>query len=714
MASDTVPAAPGPDIPDMPAHAPHTASASAAAPDAPARGGLGWLASALQPVDPARPTFDLTPTLGDGAVDANGIDLTALTGGPSGGPSSAAYHDGTPGQTDANGKTTTGSGQEKSVVRAWMLAGAERWRKGADARNKMLDIKKAKATALQVKESRTVNRSEKIVGGGTSSATSGKTDAGKSSKTNNSGSAGPKNRSGGGKGTGSGSGTGAGGRGGGSGSGRGNGSGTGGGRGGSKGSDTGTSKSPKADHSKSGGGSKTPTSSSGGSGGGKGSSGKPGKDTTSHNGSSGKSPKPQTTSTCGDASGISMTKDKKPKPAKDTSSDSTAAAPKVLKPSPTKNTPQPGGGTAGPKGGTGAAGGAGGTAGPGAGTGKPVDMKKNPDLKGGTKNAPKPDAAGRTDLTKKPKTDPNASPKTGKQQTTTGPTVRTQATREAGYRDGTRLGTAVAHASAYKDGVKDGYRDTSEAAAREKDRLDKAHQEHKQSTGPQPAPAPKPTVPPKPTTPPPTATPRAGPAAAPKPTKPTTTAPDPRTALMKPNPKPKEAPVAAPSSADHHPPKTKAAGNTQATTVPVDRVDATHLWLGNGAARQVISRGEVRTLKQYERTLAAKSDMMCRIAEGTKALEAHAEEQVKQVTGYLEQAKAVEGGANLIGILATLQDQANTQSLQAGEIHHRAVRAADNTTALLANVDTRYSGMYKAVVDSDETSPAEMRFYKGN
>ncbi|KPC91358.1 hypothetical protein ADL27_30760, partial [Streptomyces sp. NRRL F-6602] len=125
------------------------------------------------------------------------------------------------------------------------------------------------------------------------------------------------------------------------------------------------------------------------------------------------------------------------------------------------------------------------------------------------------------------------------------------------------------HARAWRDGVRDGYRDTTEAAGRETARLDQAHADRKTArtteapTMPQAQPATQ-TIPPKP---------------------------------------------------DHQP---------GPQPVPVTSVDATHVHLGDGAARPSIPRGEVRTLRNFQQRLTDKTDRMTTVAEATRTLEQHA------------------------------------------------------------------------------------------
>ena len=147
--------------------------------------------------------------------------------------------------------------------------------------------------------------------------------------------------------------------------------------------------------------------------------------------------------------------------------------------------------------------------------------------------------------------------------------------------------------------------------------------------------------------------------------------------------------------------------------ISVIHIDATHLELGSGAARQHISRGEVRNLKQYERHLADKTWAMNTAADTTRTLKAHADAQHKRATYLLEAAKTIEGGDRLITALTKLQDAANDQAIKAEELHKRTIRAAEACSVLTSNVATRYGDMYRAVVNSPLTVPAELRFYKG-
>ncbi|MER6249362.1 hypothetical protein [Streptomyces griseorubiginosus] len=660
MASDTVPAAvPAPhDPPPHPAHAPTAGPAGSGQ-----QSGRTGLAGLLAAVEPARPGFDLPPATTDPTTDA----LAGL--GVGGGASSADFtHDPTAATADGTGKNTT-SGQDKGIWRTWMLALAKRHEQAGAARLKALDIQKARATALQVKEQRTTNRSEKIVGGNTSSGTNTQAKADKNAGTRTSASKGDhknhrnhdaKNnrtnqsgRSGTGGGSGSSGGHGAGG-----------GKGPSGGRGtGNSGTDKsagkGTSKPDNPKPNSSGSGS--------GSGGGKGSAGKDG--SSSKPGQSGKDGKtPTNTSSSGSGGAASSGGTGKDKPKTTTSTCGTGSGIDMTKPR--KDAPRPKD-TSGGKSSNGTAAGAGGAAGP-TSTGKTQtppstkpDLKKTPDPKNNTNGQPKNPAAAPD--AKKPAT-PTNDPK---QPGTGRVAIDTQAAREAGYNTGTRIGGIEAQLGALRDGIRDGRADVKEAADREKTRLDKAHADWKQQPPPQ-------TIPPKPTQPP--------------------TIP----------PRPKDPPMTTAPATGTQPTQ------AQATPIQVQNINASTLLLGDGAARSTISRGEVRTLKHFERALDTRTATLTKAAENTKIRHAEAVEYATKASKLLEEAKAVKGGDKLATTLTRLQETAQLQAAKAEETHRRAVRAADTCRALVANLKTRYEPLYQAVVNSPETSPAETNFYLGD
>ncbi|WP_097865796.1 hypothetical protein [Streptomyces sp. rh34] len=662
MSADAAPAAattPSIAIPPAPNTAP---TATGAGPR------QSLLASMVAPVEPARPAFTLDPATAAQNPTQGGTDV------PSGGVSSASFHDDTtPADTKTNNASGNGAGKPKQgMIRALVLAAAARWAKGGGTANKRLDMHKARAQADQVKETRqvTVNRSPGTgggtgtgkgagAGGGRDSKGSGTGSAGgsggksldrkSSGGTKNSGSTGPKNNtspakspkspsasdknsnsrgssgSSGSSGRGSTGGTGAGGFGG--------GKNTGGGRTDSsatpkptKTKDT-AANTPKPSVAPKGSG-KTSTGGGAASGGAKGSAGsegKPGKD-----GKAGPAP---TAPKGPSAGGSTNTKDApaSPRIPKQTTNDK-------------KTTDKDASDTA-------------------------KDPKAKPDLTKDQK--PKDPATKDSDTPNKPdpadKATGDEKQPTGKtttpDQTTTadasGKPLATQPARETGYRDGARAGKVAAHVRAYRDGVKDGWADSLTAADHEKALLDEAREDRKHSRD---------------------------------------------------ETRESEQPVATviASSADHH---DTAPGGPQ--PIQVAGIDAKNLHLGDGASRTTISRGEVRSLKQFERRLEERLATLQQTADTTKQLQAHAEGQAQQAQNLLEQAKGVQGGDKLASALSRLTEDAKKQATEAEEIHKRAVRSADACAAVLANASTRYGGMYQAVVDSPETLPAELTYYQG-
>lgn len=159
MSSDAIPAVAA----GTPSPAPTTAdSTSANTADPSPR--LSGLASLMVPVEPVRAgDFDLAPNAdgapADPATTPNGGDADKADHG-----SSTTYKND---DSSGNGKDgANGSGQPKSVFKAWMLAGAQRWAKGGGTANKRFEVAKARAatdkaraTAQQTKTTETVNRS---------------------------------------------------------------------------------------------------------------------------------------------------------------------------------------------------------------------------------------------------------------------------------------------------------------------------------------------------------------------------------------------------------------------------------------------------------------------------------------------------------------------------------------------------------------------------
>ncbi|WP_432021350.1 hypothetical protein [Streptomyces sp. 1222.5] len=300
----------------------------------------------------------------------------------------------------------------------------------------------------------------------------------------------------------------------------------------------------------------------------------------------------------------------------------------------------------------------------------PAQAGPNVPAQGGPKDAkdqgrPGEKAAGAGDPKNKsqPESPEKVGPKqpAGPQDTSASPVAAgrpyTQDAREAGYRDGHRAARGVAQVRAYIDGTRDGYADGTEQAAKDKARLDQARDDRKeQRAGLQPKPA-----------------------------------PDSKNGDQKP---------------------VSVTTDDPAAPIAVKGIDKDRVWLGDGAARESMTRGEVRSLKTFERRLKARSEQMVKAADVLKALVAYEKEQARQALALGERARSVKGGEKLLPTLQRLAEAAQHEAATAEEAYKQAVRAAEAVKVLLSNVERRDGLIYKAVVDSPETMPAEMAFYK--
>lgn len=246
-----------------------------------------------------------------------------------------------------------------------------------------------------------------------------------------------------------------------------------------------------------------------------------------------------------------------------------------------------------------------------------------------------------------------------------------QRSRETGHGDGSAVRNAVDHVKAYAKGAKDGYEDKKEENGKEHARLDRAHGDHKAKQQPKKKP-------------------------------------------KKGKMKQRGVTVTGPSGQKFviaPPGKGDDGVSTDVKPLQVKKIDPNTLSLGTAGAATQISRKELRNFKQYERKLEAKETRLIRVAEACRQLETAAQDEAKDCQQLAEQAKSVQGGQKLAGKLTQLADQAKVQATEAGELAKRAKRAAEMCKVVLTNIGTRYAPLYKAVVDSDETKPAELRFY---
>lgn len=260
------------------------------------------------------------------------------------------------------------------------------------------------------------------------------------------------------------------------------------------------------------------------------------------------------------------------------------------------------------------------------------------------------DAPGRkTDLTKASKNSSSPGKPDSKQQPAPQKTPL-QKSRETGHGDGTKTRRVVDHVKAYTDGVRDGWNDEKTKNTKEHQRLNKAHTTHQAKTG-QPGPN-----------------------------------------------------VIVTEKGDD-------GVTTDVKPLTVKTIDANTLTLGTENARTTVGRRELRNFKQYERKLEAKETVLQKIAEACTRLATEAADEAKDCQQLVEQAKSVKSGEKFVGTLTKLADAAKNQATEAAELAQRARKAAEMCKVVLTNIQTRYAPLYKAVVDSDETKPAELRFY---
>ncbi|KPC87594.1 hypothetical protein ADL27_42645, partial [Streptomyces sp. NRRL F-6602] len=116
-----------------------------------------------------------------------------------------------------------------------------------------------------------------------------------------------------------------------------------------------------------------------------------------------------------------------------------------------------------------------------------------------------------------------------------------------------------------------------------------------------------------------------------------------------------------------------------------------------------MTRGEVRNLASLQQKLSIKAETTRAAAERTRALHAAAVEQSKAITRALEQSKGVKNGDRVLANLTRLQESSKAQETEALENVKRAAKAAEAAPVVASNVETRYGGIYQAVVDSPET-----------
>lgn len=617
------------------------------------------LAAFIQPVEPV--STQLASTTESDTDAGEGDDAEKAASG-----SSAEYKSGD-GDTGSDSDSTSSSGQPKSVVRAWLLAWAQRWGKGGGTANKRLELKKARAQARQIKTTETVNRSAAGLGSvlaagrGGSNTPARKQASGNGADKGGAGKKTPAKQQPAGTNGRSGNGT----------PGRstrgsgGTGSGSPNGRGSGKPEGNKQAKDLRKDTRKDAAGPKTPSKGTGG--------GTPGKGTgQGAGGSTGKDRKPGTGKTGQDVPKSTKQPRKPNEQQKRTPKGGTDKSGKDLKTADKNSTANPGKQPASvsPKSNT--------------DTSKrrlpwrrtpksPVNTKgpddlntpkvpgKAPAKKDDKAPAKKDDAAKppekSVDLNKKPKTSADdekepdqtkpdlkkPSDKDTKQPTRKLPTLprRTQKARETGYRHGTTIGDAAAQAGAYRDGLKDGVRARTETGRREKTEMDAIHAARKKQ---------------------------------------------------------------------HEENTVTAAAPAEPIQIPASRVGNT-IHLGPGSSRSSMTSGEVRNMKDFQDRLTVKSYALQWKADDLKAKKVKIAELAKRALELLEKEKTLATGGKSVAAAARASAAISELDAVASVLLMRLMRAIDETSAVKSNTETRYGQIYKAIADSDEQAPANTLSY---
>jgi len=122
---------------------------------------------------------------------------------------------------------------------------------------------------------------------------------------------------------------------------------------------------------------------------------------------------------------------------------------------------------------------------------------------------------------------------------------------------------------------------------------------------------------------------------------------------------------------------------------------------------------EVRTLRSLTRFLAGKEQQTHQIADQCKQAKAASAHRATEIYKLIEACKdpKVKGGNNLVASLQKLHEAVTVQAKEAEKLHGNAARGVEALRTLNQNSEVRHGGVYKAVLDSDETSPAERTFY---
>lgn len=284
--------------------------------------------------------------------------------------------------------------------------------------------------------------------------------------------------------------------------------------------------------------------------------------------------------------------------------------------------------------------------------------------------------------------------------------------RENGFLAGAQQAADEADKAAWRDGYADGQQAIRDQAAREKAQMDAARDQSRAVRPAPPPPSAKPTTPPAPTVPPKPAVPPT-PSPLPKPPAPPVPAAPPQPAVtpVPPAPTPPAPTPTMPTTQTPPAPSPNPGPMPAAAPAPLTATvsgDAVQLSTGT-----TMTRGEIRNLYRLTQFLTGKQAATHQIADRCRQAQAISVIRVQEIQDLIEKCQdpKIKGGKNLLAALQKLHEATSVQAKEAERMHGNAARGVEALATLIHNAGVRHGGVYKAVVDSPETSPAERAFY---
>ncbi|MER8103864.1 hypothetical protein [Kitasatospora sp. NPDC094016] len=131
----------------------------------------------------------------------------------------------------------------------------------------------------------------------------------------------------------------------------------------------------------------------------------------------------------------------------------------------------------------------------------------------------------------------------------------------------------------------------------------------------------------------------------------------------------------------------------------------------DGEAPKFKTRGEIRSLKAFTRAMTGKQKLLASHSDRGKKIKAEAGELASEVGNLRDAARTVHGGERLLKRLDQLHEAAKLTSAKAVDMDTALHKGSETVRTLITNADARHGIIFRAVVDSDLTEPAEREFY---